>query len=459
MARGIEAQLQASGRRFQMRRLIHVLVRGDSAMVDEPVRAQTISYLLGGAAGLLLTAVCVLVAVASPSGSLGDAPIVMARETGALYVRMGPTLHPVLNLASARLIARTAADPTVVRAAAIAAASRGPLVGIPGAPSEIGTSMAATSWMICDADRTTLTAGPDSGDVEGLDSSRAILATAAGENRAVTYLLYDGRRAEVDLRNMATVRALRIDGVVPREISQAVLDMLPELPAIAPPPLAGSGARGQGGYRIGQVLRVTRADTVDHYVVLGTGVQRVGDVAADLIRFSYGVGGGDLPVVAPSVIAGLSAVTELAVSSFPDRARPPLGDEFGGSVCAHWSPEAAGVDAKTVVRSGNLRGSNRNAADMVQADGVGPNVDTVEIPPGRHAYVRATGLTGVAAIGPLYLISDAGVRYGVHDAEAGKYLGVQGDPIPVPWPMLARLPRGPELSVEAASVLRDGLAP
>jgi type VII secretion protein EccB len=442
-----------------MRRLIHALVRGDSAMVEEPIRAQSISYLLGGAAGLLLTTVCVLVAVASPSGSLGEAPIVMARETGALYVRMGPTLHPVLNLASARLIAHIAADPTVVRADAIAAASRGPLVGIPGAPSDIGTSMAATSWMVCDADGTTVIAGPDAGDVEGLDSSRPVLATAVGENRAVTYLLYDGKRAEVDLRNVATLRALRIDGVVPREISPAVLDVLPELPAIAPPSLAGAAARGEGGYRIGQVLRVTRADAVDHYVVLGTGVQRVGDVAADLIRFAYGVGGGELPVVAPSVVAGLSVVNELAVSSFPDKARPPLGAEFDGSVCAHWNPETARVDAKTKVLSGNLRGSNRHAANMVQADGAGPNVDIVEIPPGRHAYVRATGLTGGAAVGPLYLISDAGVRYGVHDAEAAKYLGVQGEPMPVPWSMLARLPRGPELSVEAASVLRDGLAP
>ena len=38
----------------------------------------------------------------------------MAQESGALYVRVGDTWHPALNLASARLIAATAANPEPV---------------------------------------------------------------------------------------------------------------------------------------------------------------------------------------------------------------------------------------------------------------------------------------------------------------------------------------------------------
>ena len=91
MARGQGAQLEASGRRFQTRRLIHALVRGDAAMVEEPVRAQSISYASGWLAGLLAVAVCAVIAIASPAGGLGDAPIVMVGDTGALYVRIGPT--------------------------------------------------------------------------------------------------------------------------------------------------------------------------------------------------------------------------------------------------------------------------------------------------------------------------------------------------------------------------------
>ena len=57
----------------------------------------------------------------------------------------GDTVHPVLNLASARLIAGTPANPEVVSAAAIDNAKRGPLVGIPGAPATISTPLATTN--------------------------------------------------------------------------------------------------------------------------------------------------------------------------------------------------------------------------------------------------------------------------------------------------------------------------
>ena len=56
----------------------------------------------------------------------------MSRESGALYVRIGDTMHPVPNLASARLVAGTAANPEMVSEAAINTAKRGPLGGHPG---------------------------------------------------------------------------------------------------------------------------------------------------------------------------------------------------------------------------------------------------------------------------------------------------------------------------------------
>ncbi|MDT5333431.1 MAG: hypothetical protein QOF31_4728, partial [Mycobacterium sp.] len=43
----------------------------------------------------------------------------MVRDSGALYVRIGDIVHPVLNLASARLVAGTPANPEAVSASAI----------------------------------------------------------------------------------------------------------------------------------------------------------------------------------------------------------------------------------------------------------------------------------------------------------------------------------------------------
>lgn len=449
MARGQGAQLEASGRRFQTRRLMHALVRGDAAMVDEPVRAQSISYASGWLVGLLAVAVCAVVVIASPAGRLGDAPIVMVRDTGALYVRIGPTWHPALNLASARLVARSAVNPVAVDAAAIASAPRGPLIGIPGAPAELGRPLAAASWQVCDSGRTSLIAGAD---VVGSDGGRPILATAAGEHLSTTYLLYGGKRAAVDLRDLAVVRALRLDGVTPRQVSRSFLDLLSELPAITAPPIPALGRTGPGGFVVGQVLRVSRTDAPEHHVVLSGGLQRIGDVAADVIRFTHGVDDGDLRSVAPAAIAAIPAVHDLAVSTFPDRASPPLPSE--APVCARWRSDDS--RAETVVVQGKPGQAMRTLA---QEDGDGPSIDAVAIPSGRYAYVHATGATGGSVTGPLYLVTDSGVRYGLHDAETAKYLGVEGVPLPAPWPLLARLPGGPELSVAAAEVQRDGLSP
>ena len=74
-----------------------------------------------------------------------------------------------------------------------------------------------------------------------------------GESAATTYLLYDGRRARVDLRNHAAVRALKLDGVAPRPVSRALLDAVPEAPGITTPVHPCSrhlvcAARLPGGY-------------------------------------------------------------------------------------------------------------------------------------------------------------------------------------------------------------------
>ena len=45
-----------------------------------------------------------------------------------------------------------------------------------------------------------------------------------------------------------------------------------------------------------------------------------------------------------------------------------------------------------------------------------------------------------------------------HDDDAAHDLGLQTEAVPVPWPMLAVLPSGPELSRANASVARDVVA-
>jgi hypothetical protein len=364
--------LQVSGYRFVRRRVEGALLRGDV----RPVHARGQSLVVGCLLAAVAVAGCALLAFVAPQPSLGNAPIVMGRQSGALYVRVGDVLHPVLNLASARLIAATDAHPQPVRESDLGRAKRGPLLGIPGAPQVVGTALsdAETTWAVCDtagdtAPTTTVivTLGlPASGT--HVEQQQPLLVTSGAG--ATTYLLHRGRRSVVDLADPSMAGAPA--GLVPQRVSELLLNAIPEAPpefadAVAAPPASPS------------TLCVNWA--------------RLHDGRAD-ITLSAGDG---LPL--------------------------PAGE----------APAA-----------------------LAQADGEGPALDAVYLPPGRSAYVRSTGVAAQEG-GARYLIADTGVRFGVGDDAAARSLGLPATPAPAPWPVLAGLPAGPQLSRQNALVARDGV--
>lgn len=427
-------RLQLSGHRFLAHRMAHALVRGDTRMLDDPLRAQSISLTAGAVAAVIAVAVCAVLAVLRPGGSLGDARIVVVRESGAVYVRVDDVMHPAFNLASARLVLGDAAAPRVVSQRAIERTATGPQLGIPDAPEQISPPLAAdqAQWTVCDGkERATVAAGPvaDAAMVPG-----NVLVTPRGQSAALTYLMHDGRRSRVDLRHSAVVRALKLDGVVPQPVSPELLAAVPEAPAIAAPHIPGRGAAGPGVLRdhlVGAVVTVARADggAGDFYVVLAGGVQRIGEVAADLIRFTGPQAGAGVSAVAPDVIGAVPVETTLPVQTYPEHG----GVETEPVVCAMWSPERDRDGSHTGIRVG----AHAPAAPTV--------------PPGRSLYVRSVGLTGGGySSGSLFLVTDTGTRYGIRDGDTATALGLSDDPVPAPWPVLALLPAGPELSRGAA---------
>ena len=87
-----------------------------------------------------------------------------------------------------------------------------------------------------------------------------------------------------------------------------------------------------------------------------------------------------------------------------------------------------------------------------------PGIDAVAVPAGHSIYTRAAGVTGEGlSTGPRYLVTGSGVAFGVGDAEAAEALGLPPAPGAAPWPLLALLPRGPELGVARATVVRDSV--
>jgi type VII secretion protein EccB len=193
------------------------------------------------------------------------------------------------------------------------------------------------------------------------------------------------------------------------------------------------------------VVRLTRAGASEYYVVHADGVQRVGEVAADLIRFTYSTRR-DIVTVAPDLIGNAPVVDELPVATFPDHA-----DVAERSLlCAQ---------SGAVLVGDSLRSEDDHAVQLAQADDTGANVDRFAMRPGRSAFVRATSVSGEgAATGTLHFVSDSGVVFGIRDADAAQRLGL-ANPVTAPWTLLAQLPRGPELSVQGASVERDSIGP
>ncbi|WP_042905821.1 type VII secretion protein EccB, partial [Mycobacterium avium] len=129
-------------------------------------------------------AAATLLGLLRPHVALDGARVVLARDSGALFVRVGDTWHPVLNLASARLIAASAVDPLTIRQADLDGSKRGPLLGIPGAPAFLGRPLAAadTAWSLCDSDgagATTILLGrTDAASMRVLGGGQAMLVAA-----------------------------------------------------------------------------------------------------------------------------------------------------------------------------------------------------------------------------------------------------------------------------------------
>jgi type VII secretion protein EccB len=451
MAREPTTRLIVSGHRFLVRRIEHALLRRDVRMIHEPMRAHARSLLMGCVLSIFGAVACLVVGFVRPEGAIGDAVILMVKESGALYVRVGETWHPALNLASARLIAGMPAMPTIVSAAQLRKTKRGALLGIPGAPAVVPDALPKSEgqWTVCDGSAgTTVIAGPATVDqnAQALAGDQTMLTRSRSDR--TTYLLYDGRRARISLDDRAVVRALRLESLEPMEVSPSVLNAIPEAPPIVTPAIPGAGRPGParlGGAPVGSVIRVGRADADELYVVLEGGVQRVGRVAADIVRFSDSQGDPDIRAVTADAIGATPVIERLAVASFPDTVSTPHNESV---ICAQWQPDDKDSHSVLAGRAVPLP-AGQGAVRLAQADGTGPNVDNVFIPPGRCLYVQSTYK---------YLITDTGVRFSISDAEAAAALGLSPEPSSAPWPIVKLLVEGPQLSRANALVAHDGMA-
>ncbi|MEV8193044.1 MULTISPECIES: type VII secretion protein EccB [Rhodococcus] len=463
---------QVSGYRFLARRMDHALVRGDVRMIHDPMRSQFRAFVVGVVVACVVLGGCAALALFRPQDRIGDASVVVGRDSGALYVAIGTTFHPVLNLASARLILGSPTEPAVVADEELTTRPRGPLVGIPGAPSSLVHDAEEVPWTVCDvadpnglqSSTTAVLAGtPDHRAGSVLADDEALLVAADGRY----HLLYEGRRAEIDPNDRSLVRLLGIDVSRARPASPGLLAAVPESPKLAAPHITGAGGvpgMSIPGVRVGSVVAVSEPDGQSFHVVLENGVQEVSRATAHLIHFSDSQGAPEIPVIPPDVLAAAPAVHELPVDTFPEVV-PRIVDPGERPVaCSTWQPGTGENDRhRSTLRlsAGTALPTGKDAVPVVpaQADDAGPQVDAIHIPPGRGRYVQTTSLTSdTDRLGSLFYVADTGVRYGITDADAAAALGFTDPPARVPWPILQLLAPGPALGREQALLAHDGVA-
>ncbi|MFI6870170.1 type VII secretion protein EccB [Nocardia sp. NPDC050406] len=496
----LTTRAQVNGYRFLLRRLDHALVRRDVRMLHDPMRAQLRSLIVGAVLALLVVAGAAIMSFIRPQGSIGNSNIVMGKESGALYVvvqdeddESKKTLHPVLNLASARLITGSNEKPNSVKDSKLNTLPRGPLLGIPGAPAALpGSSQGDRSrWTLCDTVQLSNSGGAASsagatttaiaGELEltdrmkKVDNDTALLVRNGGK----TYLIYEGKRAEIDPTNSVIRRSLDISGQQARPISTGLLGAATATPPLAAPTIDRAGEPGPGRLSdvpVGGIIRLSSlgdSEAVEHYVVLADGVQRVSEFTAELIRNDDSQGMSQPKSVPPDLLDGIPVVHSLPTDDFPTTKPKIVSAEQNPVACIEWTKAGrAGLQQSDAAEGPADRASvsilvgtrlplpeSAVPVSLATADNTGNRIDSVYVRPTTGEFVRVTGVEpGSPRRDSLFYVADNGVRYGVPDLDTADVLGLGRSPHLAPWAIVGQLVPGPTLDKREALVSHDSVA-
>lgn len=477
---GLSTRTQVTGYQFLARRTAMALTRWRVRMEVEPGRRQNLAVVASVSAALVICLGALLWSFISPAGQVGDSPIIADRDSGALYVRVGDRLYPALNLASARLITGRPDNPHLVKSNQIASLPRGPMVGIPGAPSNFHpTGPSTSSWLVCDTVSNSTGAGAPSGvtvtvidaapDLSNhrkvLTGSDAVVLNYGGD----AWVIRDGRRSRIDATNRSVLLPL---GLTPEQVSmakpmsRALYDALPVGPELTVPQIqnAGGAASFPGAPGpIGTVLVTPQISGPQQYsLVLADGVQTLPPLVAQILQ-NAGPGNTKPVTVEPSALAKMPVVNKLDLSSYPDAPLNVMDIRENPATCWWWQKTSGENRARVQVVSGATipvaQKDVNKVVSLVKADTTGREADQVFFGPDYANFVAVTGNDpGAKTTESLWWLTDAGARFGVDDTrDVREALGLKTKPSVAPWVALRLVPQGPTLSRADALVQHDTL--
>ncbi|MFV8169765.1 type VII secretion protein EccB [Mycobacterium sp. DBP42] len=473
---GVVTKHQVSGWRFLLRRISNGVALRDTRMLADPLRRQGRALAVGGVFGVVvLCGGAFLLHMWRPAGLTGNHPILAERSTNALYVMINEQLHPVLNLSSARLIVGKPEEPTVVKAGEIDKFPLGNSVGIEGAPARMVQSpVRDAKWMVCDAAGgpdagTTVIAGADPvggpGHASVMSEDAAILASADGGE--TTWLIWGGKRSEIDMNTPAVTAAVGInaDTPGPRPINRQLLNLIPPTRPLVVPFVANAGDPPRFIWPAPGPVPVIGSVVVDHennqsryYAVTAEGLQPITPVVAAMLRASNAHGLVDPPVLTPDQVAKAPTARPIAVDGYPSTALKVIDPNTDPVACGQW----AKLDGAPTSSLRLLSGQSLPVADDAQPLSLthpGPmTASRVIMPKGSGFFVQVTGQQPESTTKEaLFWLSDLGERFGLESGPnettaPSAALGMTAGPLPVPWSVLSLFSAGPTLSKSDALV-------
>ncbi|TDD89727.1 type VII secretion protein EccB [Saccharopolyspora karakumensis] len=494
-----KSQVQAY--RFVLRRMESALVRKDAVMLHDPMG----SHKRATVAGAVLAAVGVVgFLVWGLFGGKGTVPepgnIVVAKESGSVFVvtsddKAQKRLIPMLNMASAKLLVMQqggkqgsgAVPTTTVKEAALADFPRGPLTGMVNAPTYVPSAdnPAEPSWAICDVGQvqgnlsssrveaatkveTTVIGGDGNHGVE-LDPKQSLFVKdqSSGEE----YLVYRAHRENQPnthavkskiAKSETVVRdVFGLNGVTPRTISTNTLNAIPSVPELSVPEIDGEGqpASYLTRYKVGDVVkRSVPGEREQFFVLLQDGKQELSAEGAAAVLHAGKVSSREIPNVTGAITDAKPTENPLNLDYFPTSVPKPVSFQQADTSCLSWKNVGGSQMITVTLNKGTP--AVKPAVKLAQFDGSGPQVDYYYGAAGKAAVVRGTSNEAGAESGPIFLVSDQGVQYGVKDLATAQGLGVAksaGDIKAGPSWLMRSLPRGDFLDPAAASVTYDSV--
>lgn len=474
---GFVTKHQVSGWRFLIRRISNGVALRDTRMLTDPLRRQGRALSIGVMLGVVLLGGAFILSILRPAGLAGNRPVLADRSTNALYVMVNDQLHPVLNLASARLIVGKPEEPSLVKSDEIDKLPLGNTLGIPNAPSRmVQNPTRDAKWMVCDAvggpdAGTTVIAGDPvggSGHATPLPASSAILATSDGGE--TNWLIWGNKRSEIDLENAAVTAAvgINVDTPAPRSIDRSLLNLIPESPPLVVPFLANAGdpprfvwpVPGEQAPAIGAVVVDRDQDNaLRYYAVTAEGLQPISPVIAGILRANDAYGLVEPPALTPDQVAKSPKSDVIPVDNYPEQPLDVLDPSTEPVSCGQWTKLDGAPTSQLTLLAGQ---SLPVADDATPVSLLGAGATTAQraiLPRGSGYFVQVTGQQPDSATKEsVFWVSDLGVRYGMEaqgegqTASPAESLGMTAEPLPIPWSVLSLFAPGPTLSKADALV-------